>query len=92
MHIKKRNRSKRKRFFALTISPKTIKLLNTTLPFMLSAFLWFGGAYIEASLQDPIRAEIVFRPIAEHLLVSLALLIGGAAVIDCSIARGDFDK
>ena len=92
MHTKRRKQSKNKRIFSFSISPKTLKLLNTTLPFMLSAFLWFGGAYIEAALSDPIRADIVFRPIAEHLLVSLALLIGGAAVLDCSIAHGDFDK
>ena len=74
------------------IPPKTLKLLNTLLPFLLCAFIWFGVSYIEASMRDPIYAEYAFRPVSDNLLVSLCLLIGGAAVLDCSIARGDFDK
>lgn len=74
------------------ISPKTLKLLNTLLPFLLCAFIWFGVSYIKAALVDPVYAEYVFRPVADNLLVSLCLLIGGSAILDCSLARGDFDK
>ena len=76
----------------IKISPKTLKLLNTLLPFLLCAFLWFGVSYIKSALVNPVYAEYTFRPISENLLVSLCLLIGGAAIFDCSLARGDFDK
>lgn len=92
MHIKKKKRVKRITMALSLISPSTIRLLNTVLPFLLCAFLWFGGAYIAASLRDPVYAEYAFRPVSDNLLISLLLLIGGAAILDCSIARGDFDK
>ena len=74
------------------ISPQTLKLLNTLLPFLFCAFLWFGVSYIKAALEDPIYAEYVFRPVSDNLLATLCLLVGGAAILDCSLARGDFDK
>ena len=74
------------------ISPEALKLLNLTLPFLLCAFIWFAVSYISAALDDPIRAEHTYRPISENLLASLCLLLGGAAILDRSIARGDFDK
>ena len=63
-----------------------------TLPFLTCVFIWFGVSYIRASYNNPIYAEHIFRPVSESLLVSLCLLIGGAAILDRSIARGDFDK
>jgi len=74
------------------ISPKTLRLLNTFLPFLLCAFIWFGVSYISTALDDPIYAEHFYRPISDNLLSSLCLILGGAAVFDRSIARGDFDK
>lgn len=74
------------------ISPQTLKLLNLTLPFLLCAFIWFGVSYISAAFDDPISAEYIYRPVSENLLASLCILLGGAAILDRSIARGDFDK
>ena len=89
------NRQKPKRTLigALSkISPKTLKLLNIMLPFLFCAFLWFGVSYIKAALEDPVYAEYVFRTVSDNLMSSRCLLIGGAAILDCSFARGDFDK
>jgi hypothetical protein len=75
-----------------SISPNALRLLNTTLPFLLCAFIWFGVSYILASFESPVYAEHVYRPAFDNLMVSLCLLFGGAAILDRSIARGDFDK
>ena len=92
MHTKKKDLLKRLTSALSLISPSTLRLLNSTLPFLLCAFLWFAGSYIAASLHDPVYAEYTFRPVSDNLLMSLLLLICGAAILDCSISRGDFDK
>ena len=74
------------------ISPKALLLLNIALPFLSCAFIWFGVSYIKDSLADPIYAEHLYRPVSDNLLLSLCLLLGGVAILDRSIARGDFDR
>ncbi len=74
------------------ISRKTIVLMNCLLPFMLLAFVWFAVSYIKAVNADPILAEYVYRPISDHIFLSLALIIGGGVIFDCSIANGDLKK
>ena len=74
------------------ISKSALRLLNTVLPFLLCAFIWFCVSYVRDALRDPLLADHIYRPVAESLMVSLCLLLGGAAILDRSIARGDFDK
>lgn len=78
--------------FLIGISPKTVTLLNIFLPFLLCAFVWFAFSYIKAVAEDPICADIIFRPISDNLFSSLLLVFCGAAAFDCSIANGDLKK
>ena len=74
------------------ISSKTIVLLNILFPIMLLIFVWFTVSYINASVKSPTYAEYAFKPIADHIFLSLALVFGGAAIFDCSIKNGDLKK
>ena len=74
------------------ISQKTIVFMNCLLPFILASFVWFAFSYIKAINNDPILADHIYRPIADHIFISLVLVIGGGIVFDCSIANGDLKK
>ncbi len=74
------------------ISRKTIVFMNCFLPFILLAFVWFAFSYIKAANADPLLADYIYKPISDHLFLSLALVIGGGVLFDCSIANGDLKK
>ena len=85
-----KKRSYLRRFFS-QISRLAIRFLNVLLPFLTLTFIWFASSYISAHRQNPILADELYKIIAEHLLISLALVLGGAAILDCSIANGDIN-
>ena len=74
------------------ISPKTIVFMNCLLPFILLAFIWFAASYIKSASVNPLLADHLYRPISDQLFLSLALVIGGGVLFDCSIANGDIKK
>ena len=74
------------------ISEKTLILMNCLLPLILSLFIWFAFSYITLSMKNPLLAYHVYRPISDTLFTSLALIIGGGVLFDCSIANGDLKK
>ena len=74
------------------ISEKTIFFMNCMLPFILLAFTWFAVSYIKAASCDPVLAEYTYKPISDHMFLSLALVIGVGVLFDCSIANGDLKK
>ena len=79
-----------RRFFSRT-SRLAIRLLNVLLPFLTLTFIWFAASYISAHRQNPILADELYKIIADHLFLSLTLVIGGAAILDCSVTNGDID-
>ena len=75
----------------IKISRLATRLLNAFLPFLILFFIWFLVSYISAHQQNPILADELYRVIADHLFLSLALVLGGAAILDCSVANGDIN-
>ena len=64
------------------ISPCTIKYLNLLLPFLLMGFIWFAASFYIKIKYDPISAIDIYSPIFEHLMMSLLLTMGSAAIFD----------
>ncbi len=78
--------------FLSKISSKTIVFLNIFFTFLLILFICAAIFYIKAATSDPTLAEAIYTEVFENLYVSLALVIAGGAVFDCSIANGDLKK
>jgi hypothetical protein len=78
---------KRLRWFLSSISPHTIKLLNFLLPLILAELIWLLiSVYIDIR-KDPIYALGYYPPIVEHIMMSLFLVVGGAALFDISLSE-----
>ena len=64
------------------ISPHTIKYLNLLLPILLIEFIWFAVSFYTNIRLDPVAAITIYSPIFEHLMMSLLLTMGSAAIFD----------
>ena len=71
------------------ISSQTIKLMNYFLPFLLAEFIWFVISFYIEMKADALRAIYVYRGIAEHLMMSLLILIVCSVLFDISIHESD---
>ena len=69
------------------ISSITIIFLNSVLPFLLYAFIWFGISFCVDTASDPIKALDTYSPMIEYLMMSLFIAVSGAIILDIAIAE-----
>ena len=85
----RKHRKNRLHLFLSSISPHTIKLLNSLLPIILVELIWLAiSVYIDIR-EDPVYALGYYPPIVEHIMMSLFLVVGGAALFDISLSERD---
>jgi len=73
------------RLFVEGISQKTISVMNIFLLPLTLGFIYMGIKFYIAASTDIIMAKDDFYPIFEHLMVSLAIVVCGAALLDLSL-------
>lgn len=67
------------------ISKPALKLLNIGASFITASSLLLLGFIYEEYTVSPSCALIIYSPMIEYILVSIILLIGGAAILDRSL-------
>ena len=69
----------------MNLSPPTCMLLRIALPLpTLSAITLLISFLIDRSA-DPIRAQLLYPPMLEYIVASLAILVGGCLLVEITV-------
>jgi len=84
---KRRRRMSKSKFFIFlsSIFPQTVILMNILLLPLTMAFVYIFFEFFSIASSDIVLAQDIFAPIFDHLMVTLMIIICGAALLDITL-------